>query len=876
MILNDSNPLEMPAAGDHLLRIIAPNVLELTRVIGKAAPPASISVFPFASCGAKANATLAGSSIATINVLEPGSGYTGAPTVNLLAPDGSAWATGDPASITANVVGGQITSYTVNDGGSGYDSSVRVSVTSAVLNVPPTTDFTVTANAAPKTVSSVHFKRRTYFAAYKDAQSRDLRILASVYLTLSTNLTPGDVVVVTTGAGHWPGDMVFSATYDANRYSPALHVNQVGYLPHSTKKAQAGYYMGSGGELNLTTASYPTFEIINASNSVVYSGSLTSRLDVGFAYSSTPYQKVLEADFSAFTTPGTYRLRVAGLGCSYPFKINEGVMMQLARTCAQGIYNQRCGVAVGLPYSRHSHNACHVALAEIPTPTASYASSWATIANNNVGGFGQEPGVPVIVSHETCLFPYVKTGTVNVSGAHHDAGDYSKYTPSVASFVHTLTFAAQSLGNAGALDNLGTPESGDNKSDLLAEAKWAADYLLKIQDNDGGFFWLCNPKFGRYETTESLTGSSVGATQVLWPKTTQSTAAAVGALAELGSSPLFRTQYGATIANTYIAAAQAGWLFLLDAFDTYGQNEAFQSLFQNVWSHDDALAYAAAALYVATGDTAYQTKLFEWFPDANKNGVRGSSDTTSTYHWSWWRQTFFWGAATRTYAFAVRSGRLTSGQVNAGYMTSCENEIEAAAQYEVDSSESSFSRNAYGTSFQYDAKSFSGGVGGYFFPLEFCFNVAVAYALNPTTTKMNVLLQNVNYLLGSNPVNQVYLSGIGQRRQRTYVQGQNFLDPWRKLPITGHHVGAISMGVPLLNDGYFGFEYIHLDGTNELNDPIFPADGQPSNKYPIYDRWTDTWNIGEEWVTGFSGAKSLAVAAMLAASTTLKDQPWVP
>ena len=40
------------------------------------------------------------------------------------------------------------------------------------------------------------------------------------------------------------------------------------------------------------------------------------------------------------------------------------------------------------------------------------------------------------------------------------------------------------------LDNLGLPESGDGISDFLQLAKWEADFLVKMQDSDGGFYFL--------------------------------------------------------------------------------------------------------------------------------------------------------------------------------------------------------------------------------------------------------------------------------------------------------------------------------------------------------------------------------------------------
>ena len=65
--------------------------------------------------------------------------------------------------------------------------------------------------------------------------------------------------------------------------------------------------LGSLGELDVSASL--GFKIVDASTgAVVFTGTLTSRPDVGYLYSPTPYQSVLEADFSAFTTPGTYKL----------------------------------------------------------------------------------------------------------------------------------------------------------------------------------------------------------------------------------------------------------------------------------------------------------------------------------------------------------------------------------------------------------------------------------------------------------------------------------------------------------------------------------------------------------------------------------------
>ena len=91
-------------------------------------------------------------------------------------------------------------------------------------------------------------------------------------------------------------------------------------------------------------------------------------------------------------------------------------------------------------------------------------------------------------------------GKIDVSKGHHDAGDYSKYTINTAGLIHYLMFAVDSFSGVAALDNLGIPESGDGISDLMQIAKWEADYIAKLQDADGGFYFLVYPRDREYES----------------------------------------------------------------------------------------------------------------------------------------------------------------------------------------------------------------------------------------------------------------------------------------------------------------------------------------------------------------------------------------
>src|SRR2546423_14709540 len=110
--------------------------------------------------------------------------------------------------------------------------------------------------------------------------------------------------------------------------------------------------------------------------------------------------------------------------------------------------------------------------------------------------------------------------------------------------------------------------------------------------------------------------------------------------------------------------------------------------------HDDELAWAASAMYVATGNPAYQAQLMAWYDPSDPN----------TRRWTWWRLFEGYGCAARAYAFAARSGRLSASQLDPAYLARCEAEIIAAG----DDIERFSAQTAYGTSFPEPNKSFRG------------------------------------------------------------------------------------------------------------------------------------------------------------------------
>src|SRR5713101_1499589 len=93
-------------------------------------------------------------------------------------------------------------------------------------------EFEVTVDNQPVSVAAVGFKRRPLYAPLAE---RDLRIGSCLYLQLNRALSPiGDpqTVEVKNPSGKlWPTNFQFIASTQPLRYGPAIHVNQVGYVP---------------------------------------------------------------------------------------------------------------------------------------------------------------------------------------------------------------------------------------------------------------------------------------------------------------------------------------------------------------------------------------------------------------------------------------------------------------------------------------------------------------------------------------------------------------------------------------------------------------------------------------------------------------------
>ena len=216
---------------------------------------------------------------------------------------------------------------------------------------------------------------------------------------------------------------------------PKITLNQVGFIPGQTKQAVLRNVEGKVDE---------TYTIINAdTGEEVSSGSV--KVVAGRNESSKEYVGI--ADFTNFNTPGRYKIYAYNCGESPVFEIGTGVYNNLTKDVIMMLYRQRCGEVKGASGDKFAHSACH-----------------------------QDDAII-----------YGTSTKIDVDGGWHDAGDYGKYVVPGAQTVANLLMTFERVGGDSdkyfKYDSYVTQDS--SIPDLLEEAMYELDWMLKMQNSEG-------------------------------------------------------------------------------------------------------------------------------------------------------------------------------------------------------------------------------------------------------------------------------------------------------------------------------------------------------------------------------------------------------
>jgi len=357
----------------------------------------------------------------------------------------------------------------------------------------------------------------------------------------------------------WVNDFKITST-DNEKGFAKIKVNQVGYLTYGEKCAIVS---GFADELKADTNT--EFQVKNAvNNATVYTGKLTLVKE----YDSTDSgEKVLQADFSAVTTPGSYYVTVPAenMEKSLQFKIGNDVYTSLLADSARYFYYQRQGIDLQEKY----------ALA-----------------------YPRKESTP---QDSTAIFESNPNKVIDVSKGWHDAGDKGKDLLNGALAVSDMFWAYEMFPSTFKDNQFNIPESGNGIVDVLDEARWELEWILKMQDSASGGF------YARVKS-DTFPAEQVVNQRIICDKSgdigdIKSTEDTACAAAILSHAYIMYKDIDAKFANQCLDSAKKAWTFLENNPKTITSPPGPY----NVYDDSSDRLWGAATLFRVTGDEKYNT-----------------------------------------------------------------------------------------------------------------------------------------------------------------------------------------------------------------------------------------------------------------------------
>jgi endoglucanase len=224
-------------------------------------------------------------------------------------------------------------------------------------------------------------------------------------------------------------------------HSSWIRINQLGYTPDGVKVA---VWCGKG-HPDSDPEAKADWQLVNVNTGVVsYSGK------AGKAFGSYgPFKQTYRLDFSSFKKTGRYYLQFANAK-SPEFEIGNDVYKGAADFCLRYMRQQRTGFNPYLKDSCHTHDGYVL--------------------------YGEKAGI--------------KDSTrIDVVGGWHDASDYLQYSTTSANATYHLLMAYRDFPKIFTDEKQANGLDGKNgMADVLDEAKWGLDWLLKMHPRPDWMF----------------------------------------------------------------------------------------------------------------------------------------------------------------------------------------------------------------------------------------------------------------------------------------------------------------------------------------------------------------------------------------------------
>ena len=650
-----------------------------------------------------------------------------------------------------------------------------------------------------------------------------------VTLKLAAPVADGEVVNVTLPSGG-----TVSADYRRSRLSEAVHVCQEGYPTSGPKKGYVGLWLGqdANGANGSTDAALSTATgwalVRTIDGSEVAAGSLVlAKPGAEIHQSSLNFNgcDIYEADFSAVTEEGSYRLEVEGVGSSFGFPIAPNPYAEAFRLALRWYYNQRSGTALVEPFAeghtrhRNAHPADGLTVYQTDVPLGRYSE-----------GFTGPSVFPVLRALDPASLP----ANADAWGGWHDAGDWDRriqhmdavYTmaeivellPTARTLSANLPESGKTFADPGVAARKGAADAGDGATvlpDLIHEALWGLSLWRRTQGAGGEIL-------GGVEYTLDGIGGSVSWNHVqtafaYGPEEWAAYQFARGA-AKLGH--VIKNVVGdAALGDDLIAEAEAAWDW---AEATLGTGIDSHNVYNDTSMARVRIA-AAATLFRATG-RADVGLVFESYNAYNPQDAEGNLGTNrgNYTHEAW------------DYVRAGNEGR----SVNASVSTSIVNWM--TARFNADTGAEI--GNDYGlhntTLYPYGTGWTRFGPGSNWRARRILFDILATGSFTPVAKA--VVLEGMWFALGCNPSNVSLIQGLGTRA---------FADPFA----ADHDYGI--PGQPAFGPAAGSLRSFERDGTAGS---IYPEDDT------IWPRYARIFEASRVILSAEHGMKANAMEWLLA------------
>lgn len=486
---------------------------------------------------------------------------------------------------------------------------------------------------------------------------------------------------------------------------PSILVNQLGYLPHRTKLAT----VQSMEKAPLHWELLQGLTVVASGDTVVHGPDKASM------------EHLHIVDFSDFQTEGKgYVLRI-GEEVSHSFDIDAAIYHQMKYDALAYFYHNRSGVPIEMPYAGDPQ--------------------WARPA-----GHTSDRDV-------ACLPGSGCDYSLDVSGGWYDAGDHGKYVVNggYAAWVMLNQWERNkhmgtTLGDFGDA-KLNIPEAGNGVDDILDEARFQVEFLMKMQVPRGEKLegMVHHKMHDEKWTGIPLAPHEANLTRYLHPPSTAATLNLCAVAAQCGR--IWKDIDG-QLSSRCIDAAERAWQAALKHPAIYAPRNGPEGggPYDDTRVSDE-LYWAAAELYVTTGEEAYKRYLLTKSPHYMEIPSARETDPAD---------------AMMSWQDVAALGSITLAMVPNGLDAA---DVEKIRQNIIKAGEVSLAmiqQEGYRLPYRpINGKEYPWGSN---FSIE---NNMIAMALAYDFTKDAKYLDGVavgmDYLLGRNPLDQSYVSGYGER-----------------------------------------------------------------------------------------------------------------